>query len=197
MGRPRAALRALLGAAGVMVVEVEEERERGRRQTTTERATTRAEFPRPLFDEALSLARSAGLTRELVAALTTATASSVPSPPPHQPRPPSRRRGPWPSAPTRTRSSPGARPKTPRSRCSPQGTGTLQSLRTPPRARGSRLWRSPRASAAAAAARLRWRLPAASPCRSRGRAARSRSWPRTSQTPWPRRGGSPRQPRSR
>ena len=77
LGRPRAALRALLGAAGV-VVAVAGEGERGD-GGVAEGAAARAEFPRPLFDEALSLARSAGLTRELVAALTTATASSVPS----------------------------------------------------------------------------------------------------------------------
>jgi len=83
LGRPRAALRALLVAAGVVMAVEGEEGEEGDGKTTTTK-TTKVEFSRPLFDEALALARSAGLTRELVAALKTAAAAPprCPSPSP-------------------------------------------------------------------------------------------------------------------
>ena len=67
LGRPRAALRALLVAAGVIVDSAGE---------STAATAPKVGFSSPLFDEALALAGSAGLTRELVAALTTATPSS-------------------------------------------------------------------------------------------------------------------------
>ena len=73
LGRPRAALRALLGAAGVVVVA--DRGELGESGGAEVETASKVEFSRPLFDEAMALARSAGLTRELVAALTTATSS--------------------------------------------------------------------------------------------------------------------------